>query len=109
MDNNSEGKKKSAVAPPAGTIAGLGTLCTQTQPVTFVVGSNEAKDVFMAQHDRLVYLCFPEPRPLFARGEYFHSHVATSPAATPHFSKAALANNLLQNDGSGHCALNKKG
>lgn len=98
-----------SVPHPLGLLLALGSPRTQTRLITFIVSSNKSKDVFVAQHDRLVYLCFPEPRPFFTRRENLHSHITTPPAATPHFPKPALANNLLQNDGSSHCALDKKG
>ena len=38
--------------------------------LTLVVGGDEAQDVFVAQHDRLVDLHLPEPGALVSGGEY---------------------------------------
>lgn len=65
---------------------------------TLVISSNEAQDVLVSQHNRLIDLCLPEPGPLVSRGEDFHSHVLPAPLPTPHFPEAALPYDLLQND-----------
>ena len=75
---------------------------------TFVVGGDEAQDVLVPQHHRLVDFCFPEPGAFLTGREDLHSHVTPTPSAAPHLPKAAFANDLLQDDRPSHGPLDKK-
>ena len=54
---------------------------------TFVVGSNEPKDVVVSEHDRLVDLAFPDPRVLVPAVEDLDGDVFTAPMAEPDLAK----------------------
>merc|ERR1712047_92121 len=73
-----------------------------------VVGRDEAEDVLVAQHDRLVDLRLPEPALLVPAGEDLHRHVLAPPPASPHLSKSSLPNTLLQSHLSGNAPLHKE-
>lgn len=75
---------------------------------TFVVGSNEAQDVLVAEHDGLVDFSFTKPGALLTRGEDLHGDVSSSPLPPPHLPKAAFTNDLLQHYGTSHCPLDKQ-
>lgn len=60
--------------------------------LTFVICSDEAKNVLVTQHDRLVYFGFAEPRGLFAGGEYFNSDILATPPASPNLTEATFTN-----------------
>lgn len=67
-------------------------------PLTLVVSSNEAQDVFVPQHDCLVNLCLPKPGPLVSGGEDFHSYILPTPFPTPDFAKSSFSHNFLQDN-----------
>lgn len=73
---------------------------------TLVIGSNEAQDVLVSQHNRLINFCLTEPGSLISRGEDFHSYIFPTPFSTPDFTKSAFSYNFLQDnsprDGSLH-------
>lgn len=76
---------------------------------TFVVGSDKAQDVVVSQHDGLIDVCLPKPRPLVPGGEDLHGHVLPSPLPSPHLAEATLANGLLQDDGARYGPLHQQG
>lgn len=76
--------------------------------LTFVVGSNEAQDVLVPQHDSLVDLCLSEPGALLSRGENLHRNLLATPFPPPNFAKAALPDALLEDDGSGDGSLDQQ-
>lgn len=75
---------------------------------TFVVSSNESQDVLMPEHDGLINLCFPEPRPLVPGGEDLHGHVLPSPLPSPHLTEPTFSDGLLQDDGSSDGSLDQQ-
>lgn len=75
--------------------------------LTFVVGSDEAQDVLVSQHDSLVDLGLPEPGALLAGGEDLHGHFLPTPLPPPHLPEAALPDALLQDDGPGNGTLHQ--
>lgn len=86
----------------------MGSVLSGLSSFTFVVCSNEAQDVLMSQHNGLVDFCFPEPGTFLTGREDLHSHVTSAPSAAPHLPKAALPNDLLQDDRPSHGPLHKK-
>ena len=67
--------------------------------LTFVVSGDEAKDVFVPQHDSLVELGLTEPTSFFARGEDFDGHVLPAPTPAPHRPETTLPDALLVRNG----------
>lgn len=82
-------------------------LCT-FESDTFVVGSDEAQNVLVSQHDGLVDVGLAKPRPLVPGGEDLHGHVLPSPLPSPHLAIATLADGLLQDDGPGYGPLHQQ-
>lgn len=76
--------------------------------LTFVVGSNEAQNVLVPQHDGLVDLCLSEPGALLSRGENLHGNLLAAPFTPPHFTKASLPDAFLEDDGSGDSSLDQQ-
>lgn len=76
--------------------------------LTFVVGSNEAQNVLVSQHHRLVDLSLAEPGALLAGGEDLHGHFLPAPLAPPHLAETALSDALLEDDGSGDGPLDQQ-
>lgn len=76
--------------------------------LTFVIRSNKPQDVLVPQHHGLIDLCLPEPGTLLTGREDLHSHVTSTPPAPPHLPKAALADDLLQDNGPSHGPLDKQ-
>lgn len=76
--------------------------------ITFVVSSDEAQDVVMSEHDRLIDLCLTEPGSLVSRGEDLHRYILSPPLAPPHLSKAPFANTLLQDNGPSYGSLDQQ-
>lgn len=76
---------------------------------TFVVGSDEAQDVLVTQHDCLVDLGLAEPRALLTGREDLDRHLLVSPLPPPHLAEAALPDALLEYDGPGYGPLNQQG
>lgn len=72
---------------------------------TFVVGSDEAQDVLVTQHDCLVDLGLAEPRALLTGREDLDRHLLVSPLPPPHLAEAALPDALLEDDGPGYGPL----
>lgn len=75
---------------------------------TFVIRGDEAQDVLVPQHDRLVDLGLSEPGALLPGREDLDRHVSAAPLPSPHLPKAAFSYDLLQNDGPGHGPLHKQ-
>lgn len=84
------------------------TLVSVSESHTFVVGSNEAQDVIMSEHDCLINLCFAKPRPLIPGGEDLHRHVLSSPLSPPHLPESTLTNGLLQDNGPSYSPLDQQ-
>lgn len=76
---------------------------------TFVVGSDEAQDVLVSQHDGLIDVGLAKPRPLVPGGEDLDGHVLPPPLPSPHLAEATLPDGLLQDDGAGDGALHQQG
>lgn len=64
--------------------------------VVLVVGSDEAENVVVTKHRRLVNFGFACPRTFFATRKDFHGNAFTSPATAPNLTEAAVANDFLQ-------------
>lgn len=75
---------------------------------TFVVSGDESQDVFVAEHDRLIDLCFPKPGPLLSGGEDLHRYVSAPPASSPHLSETTFTDDFLEDNRSGHSSLDKQ-
>jgi len=75
---------------------------------TFVVSSYKAQDVFMAEHDGLIDLSLTEPGALLSGWEDLHGHVTTPPTASPHLPETPFADDLLEDNCSGHGPLDKQ-
>ena len=63
----------------------------------------------MSQHDSLINLGLPEPRPFFAGREYLHCDVFPSPRPAPDFAVATLADDLHKANLPGDRSLYKDG
>lgn len=75
---------------------------------TFVVSGDESQDVFVAEHDRLIDLRFPEPGPLLSGGEDLHRYVSAPPASSPHLSETTFTDDFLEDNRPGHSSLDKQ-
>lgn len=75
---------------------------------TFVIGSDESKDIVVPEHHRLVNFGLSKPRPFFARAEDFHSNVFASPTTTPHLAKPTFSDRLHQLNLAGYASLYQK-
>lgn len=75
---------------------------------TFVVSSNETKDVFMSQHNCLINFCLTKPRSFISGGEYFHSHIFPTPSSMPDLTKSTFSYYLLKYNRPGNCSLNQQ-
>ena len=78
------------------------------RPIVLVVRGDEAEDVVVTEHTRLVDLHLPHPGLLIQRGEDLDGHVTAPPDAPPDLSKPALADALSQQNLSGHCPLQQQ-
>ena len=80
---------------------------TSSEP-TFVVGGDEAQDVLVPQHDRLVDLGLPEPGALLPGREDLDGDLLAAPLPPPHLAEAPLPDALLQDDGPGDGPLDQQ-
>merc|ERR1719430_407180 len=76
--------------------------------LVLVVGSDEAKNVLVAQHHRQVDLGLPEPALLVSAGEYFHRNIFPSPPSPPNLPKSSFPNALFQSHLSGNAPLHEE-
>lgn len=76
--------------------------------LTFVVSSDEAQDILVSQHHRLVDLRLAEPGALLSRRENLDSHLLAAPFTAPHLTKAPLPDAFLEDDSSGDCSLDQQ-
>lgn len=76
--------------------------------LTLVVSGNEAKDVLVSQHHRLINFCLAKPRSFVSGGEYFHGHVFPTPSSMPHFPESTFSYNFLKNNSPRNCSLHQK-
>lgn len=93
--------------------------------VVLVVGGDEAENVVVAQHDRLVDLDFAEPgtvhncaiseriltttnQPFISRAKDLDGHILATPTAAPHFAEATFADDLDQADLSSNGSLHQQ-
>lgn len=75
---------------------------------TFVIGSDEAQDVVVPQHHRLVDLGLAEPGSLLPRAEDLHGDVLATPTTAPNLAKATFADRLHQLDLARYAPLYQK-
>ena len=66
------------------------------RPAVLVVGRDEAEDVLVPQHHRLVDLHLPEPRLLVDGREYLDGDPLPAPVAEPYFAEATLTDDFLK-------------
>merc|ERR1719234_772129 len=76
--------------------------------LVLVVRSDEAEDVLVAQHHRLVDLGLSEPALLISAGEDLHSNVLPSPPPAPDLPKSSFPNALLQSHLPGNAPLHEE-
>lgn len=76
--------------------------------LTFVVGRDETENILMSQHYRLINFCLTEPRSLISGGEYFHSHIFSTPSSVPHFPKPTFSYDFLKYNCPCDGSLNQK-
>lgn len=76
--------------------------------LTLVVSSDEAQDVLVSQHHRLVNLSLAEPGALLTGGEDLHRHLLPTPFPPPNLPEAALPYAFLEDDGPGDGPLHQQ-
>lgn len=62
----------------------------------------------MAEHDGLIDFSLTEPGALLSGREDLHCHVTAPPTSSPHLPEAPFANDLLEDNCSGHGSLDKQ-
>lgn len=72
---------------------------------TFIISRDEAENVFVSQHNRLVDFSFAEPGALLSRGEDLHGDVLSAPSSAPHLAEPTLADNVNELDLAGYRPL----
>ena len=76
--------------------------------LVLVVGRDEAQDVLVSQHDRLVDLGLAEPGLLVSAGENLDGHVVSNPVTSPDLAVPPLAHALHQADLPGDAPLHQE-